>query len=200
MPVGFRHLDGAGSRVPTGGGGGVETAAAAASSGGDVTGEGSSKVRGRGEDEAWGSGGIRSPGGPELPGNQTPSPRARRMAGDEGVTSGSTRGVLRESEARSEACSFREPPPADGSDCTFPIFEEGRGLWLKKLSPVSRRVLRGLHGSGCSWTAPVCIGLPCPPILSQPPALKSSVLRFAMVTPPSPWSQGCSSYSSNLTS
>ena len=52
--MGFRHLDGAGSRVPTGGGGGVETAAAAASSEGGVTGEGSSKVRGRGEGEAWG--------------------------------------------------------------------------------------------------------------------------------------------------
>lgn len=134
VPGGFRHLDGAGSRVPTGGGGGVETAAAAASSEGGVTGEGRSKVRGRGEGEAWGSGGTggtRSPGGAELPGNQTPSPRARRMAGEEGVTSGSTRDVRRESEERSEACSFREPPPADGSDCTFPISDGGRVLWQK---------------------------------------------------------------------
>lgn len=128
VPVGFRHLDGAGSRVPTGGGGGVETAGAAASSERGVTGEGSSKVRGRGEGEAWGSGGTRIPGGAELPGNQTPSPRARRMAGEEGVTSGSTKDVRRESEERSEACSFREPPPADGSDCTFPISDGGRGL------------------------------------------------------------------------
>lgn len=126
VPVGFRHLDGAGSRVPTGGGGGVETAAAAASSERGVTGEGSSK--GRGEGEAWGSGDTWVPAGAELPGNQTPSPRARRMAGEEGVTSGSTRDVRRESEERSEACSFREPPPADGSDCTFPISDGGRGL------------------------------------------------------------------------
>lgn len=53
--MGFRHLDGAGNRVPTEGGGGVETAAAAASSERGVTGEGSCKVRGEGE--AWGSGG-----------------------------------------------------------------------------------------------------------------------------------------------
>lgn len=147
----------------------METVAVAASSGGGVTGEGSSKVRGRGEGEAWGSGGIRSPGGPELPGNQTPSPRARRMAGDEGVTSGSTRGVLRESDARSEACSFREPPPAEGSDCTFPIFDGGRRLRLNKLAAVRRRALRGLHGSGCSGTAPACIGLPGPSVSPRPP-------------------------------
>lgn len=146
--MGFRHLDGAGSRVPTGGGGGVETAAAAASSEGGVTGEGSSKVRGRGEGEAWGSGGTRSPGGAELPGNQTPSPRARRMAGEEGVTSGSTRDVRRESEDRSEACSFLEPPPADGSDCTFPISDGVRGLWSEKLPPVN---LPGLWGTPRSW-------------------------------------------------
>lgn len=136
VPVGFRHLDGAGNRVPTGGGGGVETAAAAASSEGGVTGEGSSKVRGRGEGEAWGSGGTRSPGAAELLGNQTPSPRARRMAGEEGVTSGSAKGVRRESEERSEACSFRDPPPADGSDCTFPISDGGR-LRSEKLPRVS---------------------------------------------------------------
>lgn len=128
VPVGFRHLEGAGSRDPTGGGGVVETAATAASSGGGVTGEGSSKVRGRGEGEAWGSGGTRSTGGAELPGNQTPSPRARRVAGEEGVTSGCTRDVRRESEVRFEACSFWEPPPADGSDCTFPISYRDREL------------------------------------------------------------------------
>ena len=140
VPVGFLHLDGAGSRVPTGGGGGVETAAAAAaaatSSEGGVTGEGSSKGRGRGEGEAWGSGDTRSPGGAELPGNQTPSPRARRLAGEEGVTSGSAKDFRRDSEERSEACSFREPPPADDSDCTFPISDGGRGLWSEKLMPV----------------------------------------------------------------
>lgn len=119
VPVAFRHLDGAGSRDPMEGGGVVETAVAAASSGGGITGEGSSKVRGAGE--AWGSGGTRSPGGAELPGNQTPSPRARRVAEEEVVTSGCTRDVRRESELRFEACSFWEPPPADGSDCTFPI-------------------------------------------------------------------------------
>lgn len=151
VPVDFRHLDGAGSRVPTGGGGGVETVAVAASSGGGVTGEGSSKVRGRGEGEAWGSGGIRSPGGPELPGNQTPSPRARRMAGDEGVTSGSTRGVLRESGARSEACSFREPPPAEGSDCTFPIFDGGRRRLLQPTEDqITAPWTRGRAGNGRS--------------------------------------------------
>jgi hypothetical protein len=145
VPAGFRHLEGAGNRVPTGGEGGVETAAATASSGGGVTGKGRSKVRGRGEGEAWGSGGTRSPGGVEVPGNQTPSPRARRTAGEEGVTSGSTTDVRRESQARSEACSFREPPPADGSDCTFPISEGGRGLWPEKLLPVSLLGLRGPH-------------------------------------------------------
>lgn len=145
VPVGFRHLDGAGSRVPTGGGGGVETVAAAASSEGGVTGEGSSKVRGRGEGEAWGSGGTRSPGGGELPGNQTPSPRARRMAGEEGVTSGSIKDVRRESEDRPEACSFREPPPADGSDCTFPISDGGQGLWSEKRQPVNLSGLGETH-------------------------------------------------------
>lgn len=148
VPVGFRHLDGAGSRFPTGGGGGVETPAAATSSGGDVAGVGSSKVRGRGEGEAWGSGGTRSPGGAELPGNQTPSPRARRMAGEAGVTSGSTRDVRRESEERSEACSFREPPPADGSDCTFPISGGGRRLWSEKPTPG----LWGRHEVGHAYT------------------------------------------------
>lgn len=150
--MGFRHLDGAGSRVPTGGGGGVETAAVAASSEGGVTGEGSSKVRGRGEGEVWGSGGTRSPGGAKLPGNQTPSPRARRMAGEEGVTSGSARVVRRESEEWSEACSFREPPPADGSDCTFPISDEGRGLWSGKLSSVSRPEMCGPNDTACYWS------------------------------------------------
>lgn len=96
----------------------METAAAAAASEGGVTGEGSSKVRGEGE--AWGSA--------ELPGNQTPSPRARRMAGEEGVTSGSTGDVRRVSEERSEAHCFREPLPAEGSDCTFPISDGGLGL------------------------------------------------------------------------
>lgn len=144
VPMGFRHLDGTGSRGPTGGGGCVEIAAAAAASERGVAGEGSSK--------AWGSGGTRIPGCAELPGNQTPSPRARRMAGEEGVTSGSTRDVRRESEERSEACSFREPPPADGSDCTFPISDGGRGLWSEKLGPVNLPKLWGLHEAGGIWS------------------------------------------------
>lgn len=109
-----------------------------------VTGEGSSKVRGRGEGEAWGSGVPGVPGA-RLPGNQTPSPRARRMAGEEGVTSGSTKGCPAGvgGPVRSTH-SFLEPPPADGSDCTFPISDGGRGLWSEKLPPVN---LPGLWGT-----------------------------------------------------
>lgn len=164
VPVGFRHLDGAGSRVPTGGGGGVETAAAVASSEGGVTGEGSSKVRGRGEGEAWGSGGTRRPGDAELPGNQTPSPRARRMAGEEGVPLGSNSDVRRESEDGSKACSFREPPPADDSDCTFPISDGGQGLWSEKLPPVNLPGLWEPHEAGCTLSYP---SAPTPPLSSK---------------------------------
>lgn len=99
----------------------------------------------------------------ELLGNQTPSPRAKRMAGEEGVTSGSAMDVRRESEERSEACCFREPPPADGSDCTFPISGGGRGLWSEKLPPVS--LSGGLEEAGWSWSY---LSTPAPPVFQDP--------------------------------
>ena len=142
VPAGFCHLDGPGSRVPAGAGGGAETAAA--SSGGGITGEGRSKVRGRVEGEASGSRGTMSSGGVALPGNQTPSPRVRRMAWE--VISGSTRDVRRESGARSEGCTFREPPPADGSDCKFPISDGARRLVRKIYSSQPARAVGTLRG------------------------------------------------------